>query len=99
VSRIFDPSHWHLDLLAVFGVLAQALFAMRFIVQWISSERRRESHIPLAFWYFSLSGGILMTIYGVLRGDLVIVVGQVPGLVVYVRNLMLIHRRRTLPSS
>jgi lipid-A-disaccharide synthase-like uncharacterized protein len=93
VNRIFDPGHWHWDLLAVFGFVAQALFAARFIVQWISSERRRESHIPIAFWYFSLTGGLLMTIYGVLRGDPVIVLGQAPGLIVYIRNLMLIRRK------
>jgi lipid-A-disaccharide synthase-like uncharacterized protein len=88
----FDPRSWHWDLLAVFGFAAQALFAARFIVQWISSERRRASHIPLAFWYLSLLGGILMTIYGIARRDPVIILGQAPGLVVYVRNLMLIHR-------
>ena len=93
MNRIFDPGHWHWDLLAVFGFVAQALFAARFIVQWISSERRRESHIPIAFWYFSLTGGLLMTIYGILRGDPVIVLGQAPGLIVYIRNLMLIHRK------
>src|SRR5205085_1662552 len=88
-----DPGHWHWDLLALFGVIAQSLFAARFIIQWISSERRRESHIPIAFWYLSLTGGLLMTIYGVLRGDPVIVLGQAPGLVVYIRNLMLISKR------
>lgn len=94
MRNVLDPGHWHWDLLAAFGFAAQALFAARFIVQWIASERRRESHVPVAFWYFSLVGGILMTIYGILRGDPVIVLGQAPGLVVYVRNLMLIERRR-----
>jgi lipid-A-disaccharide synthase-like uncharacterized protein len=93
VKNLLDPGHWHWDLLALFGFLAQALFAARFLVQWIASERKRESHVPLAFWYLSLTGGILMTIYGVLRGDPVIVLGQAPGLVVYIRNLMLIRRR------
>ena len=87
-----DPRSWHLDLLAAFGFIAQALFASRFIIQWISSERRRMSHVPVGFWWLSLTGGILMTIYGVLRRDPVIVLGQAPGVVVYVRNLMLIHR-------
>ena len=87
-----DPRTWHWDLLAAFGFIAQAIFAARFIVQWIASERRRMSHVPIGFWWLSLSGGILMTIYGVLRRDPVIILGQAPGLVVYARNLVLIHR-------
>ena len=88
-----DPRSWHWDVLAVFGFVAQALFATRFIIQWIASERRRASHIPVQFWWLSLCGGILMMIYGLLRRDPVIILGQAPGLVVYVRNLMLIYRR------
>jgi lipid-A-disaccharide synthase-like uncharacterized protein len=88
----FDPRTWHWDLIAAFGFIAQAIFAMRFIIQWISSERRRMSHVPVAFWWLSLSGGILMTVYGLLRRDPVIILGQAPGLVVYARNLILISR-------
>ena len=87
-----NPITWHWDLLAAFGFVAQAIFAARFIIQWISSERRRMSHVPVAFWWLSLSGGILMTVYGLLRRDPVIILGQAPGLVVYARNLMLISR-------
>ena len=93
----YDPRTWHWDLLAAFGFLAQALFAARFIVQWISSERKKMSHVPVAFWYLSLSGGLLMTMYGVARRDPVIVLGQAPALVVYIRNLMLIRRARLHP--
>lgn len=93
----FDPRTWHWDLLAVFGFVAQALFAARFIVQWISSERRKMSHVPIEFWYLSVSGGILMTIYGVARRDPVIILGQAPGLIVYIRNLMLIKSARSGP--
>ena len=88
----FDPRTWHWDLLALFGFIAQALFAARFIIQWISSERRRMSHVPVAFWWLSLCGGILMAFYGVLRRDPVIFFGQAPALFVYARNLTLIHR-------
>lgn len=90
--HFLDPRSWQWDLLAVLGFGAQALFASRFIIQWIASERRKRSHIPIQFWYLSLSGGILMTFYGLLRRDPVIIIGQAPGLVVYTRNLMLIHR-------
>ena len=89
-----DPRTWHWDLLAAFGFVAQALFAARFIVQWIASERRRTSHVPVEFWYLSLTGGILMTIYGVFRRDPVIILGQAPALIVYIRNLMLIRSSR-----
>lgn len=89
-----DPRSWHWDMLALFGFVAQAMFSTRFIIQWIASERKKMSHIPIYFWYFSLIGGVMMTIYGIGRRDPVIILGQAPGLVVYVRNLMLIHGHR-----
>jgi len=92
VTHFLDPRSWHWDILAVLGFIAQALFASRFIIQWIASERRKRSHIPIHFWYLSLFGGILMTVYGLLRRDPVIILGQAPGIIVYVRNLVLIHR-------
>jgi lipid-A-disaccharide synthase-like uncharacterized protein len=88
----WDPRTWHWDLLAAFGFVAQALFAARFLVQWIASERKRMSHVPIQFWYLSLLGGLLMTVYGILRRDPVITLGQAPALIIYVRNLMLIYR-------
>ena len=92
MKGVLDPSHWTWDLLEVFGLAAQTLFAARFLVQWIASERKRKSHVPVLFWWLSLSGGILMMIDGILRGLPVIIYGQAPGLVVYIRNLMLIRR-------
>lgn len=96
--NFIDPRSWQWDLLAVLGFTAQALFASRFIVQWISSERRKRSHIPIQFWYLSLTGGILMVTYGLLRRDPVIILGQAPALVVYARNLVLIYRHRHAES-
>ena len=87
-----DPRTWQWDLLALFGFFAQAMFSMRFIVQWIASERKKQSHIPIYFWYFSLLGGVMMLAYGVGRRDPVIILGQAPGIVIYVRNLMLIRK-------
>lgn len=75
------------------GLIGQCLFMMRFIVQWIHSERHQQSLIPVSFWYLSLSGGLIVLAYGVHRLDPVIILGQLPGTIVYVRNLMLIHRR------
>jgi lipid-A-disaccharide synthase-like uncharacterized protein len=80
--------------LMVFGFAGQALFSARFIVQWIASEAKKQSVIPLAFWYFSLAGGVFLLIYAILRHDPVFIVGQAAGLVVYVRNLILIYRQR-----
>ena len=74
------------------GLVGQSLFMMRFIVQWIHSERHQKSMIPVSFWYFSLSGGVIVLAYGIHRVDPVIILGQLPGTFVYARNLMLIRR-------
>ncbi len=76
------------------GLVGQTLFMMRFIVQWIHSERHQKSLIPVSFWYFSLSGGVIVLMYGIHRVDPVIILGQLPGTFVYARNLMLIRRER-----
>ncbi|HET7370050.1 MAG TPA: lipid-A-disaccharide synthase N-terminal domain-containing protein [Gammaproteobacteria bacterium] len=76
------------------GFLAQAMFSMRFVVQWIYSEKHRRSLIPIAFWYFSLAGGSLLLAYAIHKRDPVFIVGQGAGLFVYVRNLYLIVRER-----
>jgi lipid-A-disaccharide synthase-like uncharacterized protein len=78
----------------VIGLLGQCMFMMRFIVQWLHSERHGESLIPVSFWYLSLSGGLIVLAYGVHKLDPVIILGQLPGTIVYVRNLMLIHRKK-----
>lgn len=80
----------------IVGFAGQALFSARFIVQWIASERVRKSVIPVTFWFLSLAGGGLLFAYAVSRHDPVIMLGQASGLVVYVRNLWLIHRDRVL---
>jgi lipid-A-disaccharide synthase-like uncharacterized protein len=74
------------------GLLGQALFSARFLVQWIASERRRRSVVPRAFWYFSVGGGITLLVYAIYRRDPVFIVGQGAGLFVYARNLWFIHR-------
>ena len=77
-----------------FGFLGQLLFSLRFIIQWIASERRRESVIPIAFWYLSLGGSIIVLIYAIWRRDPVFIAAYSMGFFVYVRNLVLIYRRR-----
>jgi lipid-A-disaccharide synthase-like uncharacterized protein len=74
------------------GLFGQMLFSARFIIQWIASERVRRSVIPVAFWYFSLAGGLTLLAYAVHRRDPVFMLGQALGLVIYLRNIWLIHR-------
>lgn len=76
------------------GFLGQAMFFSRFLVQWIASERRGESVIPLSFWYLSLAGGLVLLSYAVYRRDPVFIAGQSIGAFIYARNLMLIYRKR-----
>jgi lipid-A-disaccharide synthase-like uncharacterized protein len=76
------------------GFFGQAMFSMRFLIQWISSEKRRESVIPIAFWYFSVAGGATLLAYAIHRLDPVFIVGQAAGLLVYARNLYFIKIRQ-----
>lgn len=78
----------------LFGLAGQLLFSARFIIQWIASEKSRKSVIPVAFWYFSLAGGIVLFFYALYRADPVFILGQSMGLVIYARNLWLIHSER-----
>jgi lipid-A-disaccharide synthase-like uncharacterized protein len=82
------------DAWAALGFVAQALFSARFLVQWIASERARRSIIPIAFWWFSIGGGILLFIYSLYRRDPVFIVGQGGGLLIYVRNVMFVLREQ-----
>lgn len=77
------------------GFLGQGLFSMRFIIQWLKSERAKKSIVPLAFWYFSLAGGTALLAYAIHRSDPVFIVGQGIGLFIYLRNLWLIYREPT----
>jgi lipid-A-disaccharide synthase-like uncharacterized protein len=79
----------------VLGFTAQALFASRFVVQWISSERAGQSIVPIAFWYLSLAGALLLLTYAIYRRDPVFILGQSLGGFIYARNLALIRRRGT----
>jgi lipid-A-disaccharide synthase-like uncharacterized protein len=76
------------------GFCGQALFSMRFLVQWLSSEAKRRSTIPVSFWYFSVAGGVTLLAYAVHRADPVFIVGQLTGLFIYGRNLQLINAER-----
>jgi lipid-A-disaccharide synthase-like uncharacterized protein len=89
------PDVWWL----VVGFGGQLAFSARFLVQWLVSEAKRESVIPVPFWYLSLVGGSLLFIYAIHRRDPVFIVGQGAGLFIYTRNLVLISRRRRQGTS
>jgi lipid-A-disaccharide synthase-like uncharacterized protein len=74
------------------GFLGQGLFFGRWVIQWIASERKAESQVPLSFWYMSLIGGLITLAYAIYRRDPVFIAGQSIGSIVYIRNLMLISR-------
>ena len=80
------------DFWLVFGLLAQLMFAGRFIVQWISSERAGRSVVPYAFWIFSMAGGLMTLLYGIVKREPVIIFGQGVATLIYARNMVLIHR-------
>jgi lipid-A-disaccharide synthase-like uncharacterized protein len=81
------------------GFMGQAFFTARFLVQWVASERRRDSVVPVAFWWLSLVGGAALLSYAISRRDPVIIAGQGMGLVVYTRNLMLVGKARKKSRS
>jgi lipid-A-disaccharide synthase-like uncharacterized protein len=83
----------------VLGFVAQGLFTMRFLVQWMASERAGRSVIPLAFWIFSIGGGLLLLVYALYRRDPVFIAGQALGLFVYLRNLQFVLRERKATAS
>jgi lipid-A-disaccharide synthase-like uncharacterized protein len=86
--------HANRALWEAFGITFQAVFMARFLVQWIASERQKKSVIPISFWYLSLIGSTGLLIYAVGIGSVAVMLGQMFGTVVYVRNLMLVQRGR-----
>ena len=76
-----------------FGLLGQAAFFSRFLVQWVASERAGRSYVPVAFWYLSLLGSMILLVYAIHRQELVFLLGQAFGWIVYARNLVLLKRR------
>jgi lipid-A-disaccharide synthase-like uncharacterized protein len=86
----FQPDFW-----LIFGFIGQLMFTMRFMVQWVASERKKESVIPVSFWYFSLGGGLIVLAYAIYRMDPVFILAYLPGNFVYLRNLFFINKKKT----
>jgi len=80
--------------LVILGMVGNVTFSMRFIVQWLASERQGESVIPVSFWYWSIGGSVIMFLYFLFRRDPVGIIAYLPNSIIYIRNLMLIRKRR-----
>ena len=99
-AYLVDVFFTRLDWWVVLGFVAQGLFTMRFIVQWIASERAGHSVIPTAFWFLSIGGGLLLLVYALYRKDAVFIAGQAFGVFVYLRNLYFVtHERKGAASA
>jgi lipid-A-disaccharide synthase-like uncharacterized protein len=104
LSRVVGDYLWdvfvhNLDWWVILGFVAQLFFTMRFVVQWIASERAGRSVVPMAFWLFSIGGGLLLLVYALYRRDPVFIAGQAFGVFVYLRNLYFVLRDRRAAST
>ena len=97
-QRWHDTSSTELFWLGI-GFTAQAMFMMRFVIQWLASEKARRSVVPDAFWYWSIAGGFMLFVYAIYRLDPVFMLGQGTGLFIYARNLYFIRRARRESSA
>ena len=93
-AYVYDVFVTRFDFWLVFGILAQLVFGSRFILQWLASERAGRSVMPLSFWFLSIVGGLMTLVYGLVRREPVIIIGQGLSTGIYLRNLSLIFRER-----
>jgi lipid-A-disaccharide synthase-like uncharacterized protein len=98
-NYLYDVFVAKFDFWLAFGLVAQLFFTARFLVQWISSERAGKSVVPMAFWFFSMGGGLMTLVYGIVKREPVIIVGQALATIIYVRNIMLIVKNRGRASE
>lgn len=94
-----DEMWANFDYWAIVGVVGQLVFMSRMLVQWYESEKRKESVVPVSFWWISIAGSVLVLAYGVKHAQLPVILGQAFGFVVYIRNLMLIYARRAAAAT
>ena len=98
MSNIVTWLQTHWDIWVLIGLGGQFLFMMRFIMQWIASEKARKSIVPEVFWYFSLAGGVVLLVYAIHKQDIVFILGQGLGLFIYLRNIYFL-RKQTAASD
>ncbi len=90
------------DLWVIIGLIGQFMFTMRFVMQWLASEKAQKSVMPVSFWFFSISGGLIVLAYAIHKMDPVFIIGQATGLLIYFRNLYFIlveHKKSALPPT
>ncbi|MGB4056580.1 MAG: lipid-A-disaccharide synthase N-terminal domain-containing protein [Alphaproteobacteria bacterium] len=80
------------------GLIGQAMFFMRFLLQWIASEKAKMSVVPEVFWYFSIAGAVILLAYAIYRQDPVFILGQSMGFLIYFRNIYLIRKNANSDS-
>jgi lipid-A-disaccharide synthase-like uncharacterized protein len=98
-NYLYDIFVAKFDFWLAFGLVAQLSFAARFLVQWIMSERAGKSVVPMAFWFFSVAGGTMTLIYGLVKREPIIIFGQLLSNVIYVRNIMLMWKNHAKGSQ
>lgn len=94
VDYLYDVFVARFDFWLAFGIVAQLLFTGRFLVQWLASEKAGRSVVPMAFWFLSIAGGMMTLIYGLVKREPVIIMGQAFAVFIYFRNVILILRAR-----
>jgi lipid-A-disaccharide synthase-like uncharacterized protein len=93
-AYLYDVFVARFDFWLAFGLAAQLLFTARFIVQWLVSEKAGKSVVPVAFWFLSMGGGVMLLVYGLVRREPIIILGQALAVFIYLRNIMLIIKNR-----
>ena len=91
---LYDVFVAKFDFWLAFGLAAQVLFTARFVIQWFASEKAGRSVMPMAFWFLSMGGGMMLLIYGIVRREPIIILGQALAVFIYLRNIMLIIKNR-----
>lgn len=91
MNIVFNLIEQFTDPWVLFGFLAQFVFFLRFVVQWLASEKEKKSIIPVGFWYLSIAGSLMILAYSIKRGDVVFIVGSIFNTMIYLRNIVLIH--------
>lgn len=94
INNLFHLSFEENSIWLIVGFIGQGLFFMRFLVQWIATEKAQKSVIPDLFWYFSLSGGAVLFSYALYRQDPVFILGQGLGIFIYLRNLYFVRKNK-----
>jgi lipid-A-disaccharide synthase-like uncharacterized protein len=98
-AYLYDVFVAKFDFWLAFGLIAQLLFTARFLIQWLVSEKAKKSVVPVSFWFLSLGGGGMLLVYGLVRREPIIILGQALAVVIYLRNIVLIFKNKAKASE